>query len=305
MKLTAYYRCPDCGKVNADLNGKLSDPAIPLPCCSSTGEGRRLWPWQPVTRLLEIAGEQDIVLPGGFAIAVLFLSPAADLLLRGIIIDSLRRAAKKDADIDLLLGSGRDPAELLSRFSAHLPLGQIFAAAGVPAFPEKLALLGRMQRKLLKDNAAVPDRAEQDAILYCREHCLAAFAAFHNALHSQARETVKTVLVVDDELAVLEYMARLVHRTGFNVLTAANGKDAIELYRKARPHGVLLDVSLPDMDGLSILRQLREFDPAAVVYLVSGIGGGAFVNEALAQGAKGYLPKPVDTDSLINTLKKL
>jgi CheY-like chemotaxis protein len=303
-KLPVYYRCPDCGKVADGRDEVLGNPGVSMPCCGATGKARPLWPWQPILQLLEAAGGQDLALCGGFATAVLFLSHAIDLLLRGIIIESLRQAGKQDEEIDAFLAGGQDAAELLARYCAHHPLEKIFTAAGVPAFQEKLTVLLRLSRKLLKDKGYIPNQIEKELVRFFLDRCLPACALLHNTLLATAPPS-KTVLVVDDEIAVLDYMARLVSRQGFNAVTAATGREALELYRKQRPDCTFLDVALPDMDGMEILRQIREFDPAAVVYLVTGIGGDIFLNEAKSKGARGYLPKPVDIAALLEALNAL
>ncbi|MHB9155757.1 MAG: response regulator [Endomicrobiales bacterium] len=113
------------------------------------------------------------------------------------------------------------------------------------------------------------------------------------------------MLVVDDENEAAAYIGRFVQRQGFEVFTAASGREALKLFEKNAPDCVFLDVSLPEMNGLSILEKMRESNPGARVYFVTGISGEAFNREAEQRGAAGTLTKPVDLNELLKVVKTI
>ena len=112
------------------------------------------------------------------------------------------------------------------------------------------------------------------------------------------------ILVIDDEAAQRELMTRFLERRGYAVLTAANGRDGLELARTALPRVILLDVMMPEMDGWSVLSALKQDVttaeiPVVMVSFVADPG----MSEAL--GAADALPKPVDWGKLERMMEKL
>lgn len=112
--------------------------------------------------------------------------------------------------------------------------------------------------------------------------------------HSPAR---KNILAIDDDSAVLGVVARLL-RDRYEVRTAEDGRAALDLVALLRPDLVLLDVRFPGMDGLSILRELRRFDPDLKVLMLTGDMDIDTVRRAFAGGALGYLTKPFSPDEV-------
>jgi len=106
----------------------------------------------------------------------------------------------------------------------------------------------------------------------------------------------QTLLLVDDEPDVRTSGAMLLEMLGFDVLTAANGAEAVEVYRQD-PVGiemVIMDIRMPVMDGAEAFRQIRALDPTAAILIMSGYASDDTVQELLAEGAVGFLPKPFD-----------
>jgi CheY-like chemotaxis protein len=109
----------------------------------------------------------------------------------------------------------------------------------------------------------------------------------------------KVILIIEDEPQIRESLGKIVTREDRGeVLTAATGNQALILFRQHKPGLVLLDVSLPDMDGFQLLEDMKNIDGTARIYFVTGISGEAFKRKALDQGAAGYLNKPVETAAL-------
>ncbi len=80
------------------------------------------------------------------------------------------------------------------------------------------------------------------------------------------------ILIVDDEAGILTAVSQLLEDEGYRTSTTGSGEEALKLYAKERPAVVLLDIWLPDRDGLEILQALREMDPHASVVMMSGHG---------------------------------
>lgn len=106
------------------------------------------------------------------------------------------------------------------------------------------------------------------------------------------------VLVVDDEPSIEKTLRAILRRNGYQVQTASSGEEALDLYLVWRPDVVLLDLGLPDMDGLEVLRELRKMGSTPVVVL-SVRGKERDKVAALDLGADDYLTKPFGIDELL------
>jgi len=113
----------------------------------------------------------------------------------------------------------------------------------------------------------------------------------------------RRVLVVDDEKGVREALKQVLEFEEIEVQTCASGLDALQAYNEFRPHLVFLDVKMQGMDGLEVLKRLREQDPHAQVVMVSGHGTIQTAVDATQLGAYDFLEKPLDTDRVLLTLR--
>ncbi|MBN2687399.1 MAG: sigma-54-dependent Fis family transcriptional regulator [Deltaproteobacteria bacterium] len=107
-----------------------------------------------------------------------------------------------------------------------------------------------------------------------------------------------TILIVDDENLLLSSLEKALSGNGYHALTAKNGKGALDLFEKYNPDLVLLDVKLPDIDGMHLLRKIKELDmhrPVIMMTAYSGIRGAV---EAIKLGAYDYIAKPFDIEEL-------
>jgi CheY-like chemotaxis protein len=102
----------------------------------------------------------------------------------------------------------------------------------------------------------------------------------------------RVVLVVDDEPITRDVVAAMLELEDVEVHTAANGAEAVERARDLHPHLVLLDVRMPDMDGLEACRRLRALDDPPRVAMLTGTTDAASREAAAAAGAEAYLAKP-------------
>ena len=117
----------------------------------------------------------------------------------------------------------------------------------------------------------------------------------------------KTVLVVEDFEDNRFMMRRLLEMGGYHVVEAINGQEAIQMAERERPHLILMDLSLPQIDGLAATRLIRQLDGMSAIPIVaiSAHDTSDFRNDALAAGCDEYLTKPVDFDRLEGLLKEL
>ncbi|MGB8508224.1 MAG: response regulator [Pyrinomonadaceae bacterium] len=119
--------------------------------------------------------------------------------------------------------------------------------------------------------------------------------------------TGPVVLVVEDFEDNRFMMRRLLEMSGYQVLEAVNGQEAVEMAHEKAPDIILMDLSLPKLDGLAATRRIREHDGLKKVPIiaVSAHDTADFHADALAAGCNEYVTKPIDFDQLITLLDKL
>jgi CheY-like chemotaxis protein len=115
------------------------------------------------------------------------------------------------------------------------------------------------------------------------------------------------VLVVDDEAAILQTVRAALEEHGYRVLTAPDGPAALEAYREYRGEvgAVLLDMMMPGVDGPLLMRALREVDPGVRILASSGLRPAGRHAEAVAAGARAFLPKPYTDEQLLAALREV
>jgi len=104
------------------------------------------------------------------------------------------------------------------------------------------------------------------------------------------------ILIVDDDLDLLDTLREYLEDLGdgYVVETAARGIEALEMVARARPHLVILDVEMPGMNGIQVLKSLRAVDPTIPVIMLTATTDASVASETLRQGAVSYAPKPLD-----------
>ncbi len=99
------------------------------------------------------------------------------------------------------------------------------------------------------------------------------------------------ILTVDDDEKIRELLSTILRRKGHRVFTADHGQNGIDVFRRERPHVTILDFEMPDMDGLAVLKQIREIDPRAPVIMLTGAGTEAREKQARELGVTDFLAK--------------
>ena len=115
----------------------------------------------------------------------------------------------------------------------------------------------------------------------------------------------ETLMMVDDEPDILETGKRYLQRHGYRVITAENGREAINKYKKHMIDMVVLDIGLPDMNGLNCLKTLKSINQNAKIVISTGSYTLSDEKEVLDLGAAAILPKPYSLNELLSTAKKI
>jgi len=113
-----------------------------------------------------------------------------------------------------------------------------------------------------------------------------------------------SILIIEDEESQRSLLSGLLRKEGYTVGEAGNGADALELFKNEVFELVLLDYKLPDTDGLTLLKKIKEINPEVEVIMVTAFGSIENAVGALKAGASEYLTKPVDLDDLLFKIKK-
>jgi len=114
----------------------------------------------------------------------------------------------------------------------------------------------------------------------------------------------KKILVIDDEQPTLNMFRLLLAAYGYEALTAANGAEGVEAFGRERPGIVLTDVKMPVMDGIEVLRRIKDIDPHAEVIVITGHGDMDLAIRALNLDATDFINKPVQRQALSQALKR-
>lgn len=115
----------------------------------------------------------------------------------------------------------------------------------------------------------------------------------------------KKVLVVDDAAFMRIKLKDILEKNGYEVVgEAANGIEAVDRYKELNPDVVTLDITMPEMDGIEALTEIKAFDANATVLMCSAMGQQSMVMEAIRAGAQDFIVKPFDTERVIKALDK-
>jgi DNA-binding NtrC family response regulator len=114
----------------------------------------------------------------------------------------------------------------------------------------------------------------------------------------------KKILVVDDDPSVRELFGKALESPEYEVRGAADGVEALERVKDATFDLYLIDLMMPRMGGLDLLRALKEFDPGAIVFIITGFGSEDSARDARELGCSEYITKPFDFDEVKTLIRE-
>lgn len=114
-----------------------------------------------------------------------------------------------------------------------------------------------------------------------------------------------TILVVDDSDFMRVRCRQLLAGEGFTVLEAGNGQEAVEKFQEHRPDLVMMDITMPVMDGITAVKEIRKINPDAKIVMCSALGQQAAVLEAVKAGARDFIVKPFQPERVVSAVRKI
>ena len=116
----------------------------------------------------------------------------------------------------------------------------------------------------------------------------------------------KSILICDDAAFMRMMIKDILTKNGYNIAgEAENGVKAVEKYSETKPDLVLMDITMPEMDGIQALKKIKEADANACVIMCSAMGQQAMVIEAIQSGAKDFIVKPFQAERVLEAVKKV
>jgi two-component system chemotaxis response regulator CheY len=115
----------------------------------------------------------------------------------------------------------------------------------------------------------------------------------------------KNILICDDAAFMRMMIKDILTKNGYNIVgEAENGQKAVEKYNETKPDLVMMDITMPEMDGIQALKKIKESDANAKIIMCSAMGQQAMVIESIQSGAKDFIVKPFQADRVLEAVKK-
>ena len=112
------------------------------------------------------------------------------------------------------------------------------------------------------------------------------------------------VLIIDDEKDILDSLSSILEDEGFQVSRATDGKEGLSLFEREKPEIVLLDIWMPELDGIQVLKQIMKKEGKAIVIVISGHGTISTAVEAVKMGAYDFLEKPLSIEKVLEVISR-
>jgi len=114
------------------------------------------------------------------------------------------------------------------------------------------------------------------------------------------------ILIVDDAAFMRMMIRDVLTKNGFEIVgEAENGQKAIEKYKELTPELVIMDITMPEVDGIQAVKEIKKADASAKIIMCSAMGQQAMVIEAIQAGAKDFIVKPFQADRVVEAVKKV
>jgi two-component system chemotaxis response regulator CheY len=115
----------------------------------------------------------------------------------------------------------------------------------------------------------------------------------------------KSILICDDAAFMRMMIKDILTKNGYNIAgEAENGLKAVDKYQETKPDLVMMDITMPEMDGIQALKKIKAVDPSANIIMCSAMGQQAMVIESIQSGAKDFIVKPFQADRVLEAVKK-
>jgi two-component system, chemotaxis family, chemotaxis protein CheY len=116
----------------------------------------------------------------------------------------------------------------------------------------------------------------------------------------------KRILVVDDAAFMRMMIKDILSKNGYEIAAEAeNGAKAIEAYKESKPDLVVMDITMPEVDGIAAVKEIKKYDASAKVIMCSAMGQQAMVIESIQSGARDFIVKPFQAERVLEAVKKV
>lgn len=116
----------------------------------------------------------------------------------------------------------------------------------------------------------------------------------------------KTILITDDAVFMRMMLKSILTNNGYEVCgEASNGKEALDKYKELKPDIVTMDITMPEVDGITGVKLIRDYDPSAKIIMCSAMGQQTMVLEAIRAGAVDFVVKPFDNSRVLEAIRKV
>ena len=113
------------------------------------------------------------------------------------------------------------------------------------------------------------------------------------------------ILLIDDSSFIRNILKKILNKAGYyNIIEASNGKEGIKQYKNNHPDIITMDVTMPEMDGITATKEILKIDKTANIIICSAMGQKSFIYEAIEAGAKDYIIKPFESEQIINIINR-